>query len=110
MEFNTDRLGALMGLGAGLVLSGLTQTGAAKAAAGPSLEPAGATSLKQLTQTLAAMPRRRDFKTRPMIPDNPDVWDAAALNAVETRFRLPPDQIERYVAGFIAEVSSVKTS
>jgi intracellular sulfur oxidation DsrE/DsrF family protein len=28
------------------------------------------------------MPRRRDFKTRPMIPDNPEVWDAAALNAV----------------------------
>jgi hypothetical protein len=33
-------------------------------AAEPSLEPAGATSLNQLTQTLAAMPRRRDFKTR----------------------------------------------
>jgi intracellular sulfur oxidation DsrE/DsrF family protein len=81
-EFNTNRRGALVGLGAGLVLSGLTQTGAANAAAGPSLEPAGATSLRQLTQTLAAMPRRRDFKTRPMIPDNPDVWDAAALNAV----------------------------
>ena len=82
MEFNADRRGALMGLGAGLVLSGLTQTGNANAAIGPSLEPAGATSLKQLTQTLAATPRRRDFKTRPMIPDNPDVWDAAALNAV----------------------------
>jgi hypothetical protein len=82
MESRTDRRVALIGLGAGLVLSGLTQTGAANAAAGPSLEPAGATSLRQLTQTLAAMPRRRDFKTRPMIPDNPDVWDAAALNAV----------------------------
>ena len=35
MEFNTDRRGALMGLGAGLVLSGLTQTGAANAVAGP---------------------------------------------------------------------------
>src|SRR5262249_39567360 len=63
------------------VLSGLTQTGNANAAIGPSLEPAGATSLKQLTQTLAAMPRRRDFKTRPMIPDNPAVWDAAAPDA-----------------------------
>ena len=80
MEFNTDRRGALMGLGAGLVLSGLTQT--ANAAVGPSLEPDAATSLKQLTQTLAAMPRRRDFRTRPMIPDNADLWDAAALNAV----------------------------
>jgi intracellular sulfur oxidation DsrE/DsrF family protein len=80
MEFNSYRRGALMGLGPGLVLSGLAQS--ANAATGPSLEPAGATSLKQLTQTLAAMPRRRDFKTRPMIPDNPDVWDAAALDAV----------------------------
>jgi hypothetical protein len=82
MESRTDRRAALMGLGAGLVLSGLTQTGTANAAVGPSLEPEGAMSLKQLTQTLAAMPRRRDFNTRPMIPDNPDLWDAAALNAV----------------------------
>ena len=82
MESRTDRRAALMSLGAGLVLSGLTQTDTANAAAGPSLEPEGATSLKQLTQALAAIPRRRDFKTRPMIPDNPDLWDAAALNAV----------------------------
>src|SRR5215470_1711494 len=82
MKFETDRRGALMGLGAGLVLSGLTQTGTVNAASGPSLEPVGATSLRQLTQTLAALPRRRDFKTRPMIPDSPEVWDAAALNAV----------------------------
>jgi aldehyde dehydrogenase (NAD+) len=47
---------------AGLVLSGLAQN--ASAATGPSLEPDGATSLKQLTQTLAAMPRRRRT-TRP---------------------------------------------
>jgi hypothetical protein len=73
-----------MSLGAGLVLSGLTQTGTTDAATGPSLEPAGETSLKQLTRNLAAISRRRDFKTRPMIPDNPDVWDAAALNAVLT--------------------------
>ena len=56
MESRTDRRAALMGLGAGLVLSGLTQTDTANAAAGPSLEPEGATSLKQLTQALAAMP------------------------------------------------------
>jgi hypothetical protein len=80
MEFSSRRRGALMGLGAGLVLSGLAQ--GASAAPGPSLEPAGATSPKQLTKTLAAIPRRRDFKTRPMILDKPDVWDAAALDAV----------------------------
>ena len=73
MKFEPDRRGALMSLGAGLVLSRLTQTDTANAAIGPSLEPVGATSLRQLTQTLAAMPRRRDFKTRPMIPDSPEV-------------------------------------
>jgi hypothetical protein len=34
MKFDTDRRGALIGLGTGLVLSGLTQGGAANAAAG----------------------------------------------------------------------------
>ena len=82
MTLDTDRRGVLMSLGAGLVISGLTQTGSADAATGPSLEPAGATSLKQLTRTLAGIPRRRDFKTRPMIPDDPGVWDAAALDVV----------------------------
>jgi hypothetical protein len=82
MKFDTDRRGALIGLGTGLVLSGLTQGGAANAAAGPALEPAGARSLQELTQALAGMPRRRDFKSRPMIADNPDLWDAGPLNAV----------------------------
>jgi hypothetical protein len=82
VKFDTHRRGALIGLGTGLMLSRLTQGGAANAAPGPTLEPAGATSLQELTRTLAAMPRRRDFKTRPMIADNPDLWDAAPLNAV----------------------------
>jgi hypothetical protein len=82
VKIDTDRRGALIGLGTGLMLSGLTQGGAAATAASPTLEPAGATSLHELTRVLAGMPRRRDFKTRPMIPDNPDLWDAAPLNAV----------------------------
>jgi hypothetical protein len=82
MTFDTDRRGALIGLGTGLMLSGLTQSSAANAAAGPTFEPAGAKSLQELTRTLAAMPRHRDYKTRPMIADNPDLWDAAPLNAV----------------------------
>ncbi len=81
MNFDTDRRGALFGLGAGVMLSGLTQN-TAHAAAGPTLEPTGATNLQDLSRTLAAMPRRRDFKTRPMIADDPQVWDAAPLNAV----------------------------
>jgi hypothetical protein len=82
MKFDTDRRGALIGLGTGLMLSGLTQNGAANAATGPTLEPSGAASLQELTRTLAGMPRRRDYKTRPMIADHPDLWDAAPLNAV----------------------------
>ena len=81
MKVSTDRRGALI-LSVGLVASGLAQAGAANAATDATLEPSGASNLHELSQILGGMPRRRDFKTRPMIPDNPDVWDAAALNAV----------------------------
>jgi hypothetical protein len=74
MKFDTDRRGALIGLGTGLVLTGLTQGGAANAAAGPTLEPAGAKGLQELTQALAAMGRRRDYKTRPK-----QAWDNTDL-------------------------------
>ena len=50
--------------------------------AAASLEPASAATLAALTARLAAAPRRRDFKTVPMILDNPDQWDSQALNEV----------------------------
>jgi len=81
MKFNTDRRDALIGLGAGLVVSGMVQ-GVANAAAEPTLEPAGASSLHDLTRKLAGMPRRRDFRTVPMILDKEDLWDEAPLAAV----------------------------
>jgi hypothetical protein len=81
MRFNTDRRDALIGIGAGLVVSGLAQAGTANAATGPSLEPA-AKNLHELSRSLAAMPRRRDFKTVPMICDKPDQWDEASFAAV----------------------------
>ena len=81
MRISTDRRSALI-LSVGLVASGLAQAGTANAATEATLEPSGASNLHDLSQTLRGMPRRRDFKTRPMIPDSPDVWDAAALNAV----------------------------
>jgi hypothetical protein len=64
MKLDTDRRGALFGLGAGLMLSGLTQN-AAHAVAGPTLEPAGATNLQELSRTLAGMPRRRISRAAP---------------------------------------------
>ena len=82
MKIRTDRRRALIGLSVGLMASGLAQGDAANAAPGATLEPSGANNLRDLSRALAAMPRRRDFATRPMIADNPDVWDAAPLNAV----------------------------
>ena len=38
--------------------------------------------LRSLMEQLAKAPRRRDFKTVPMILDTPDLWDAEALDAI----------------------------
>jgi hypothetical protein len=38
--------------------------------------------LGSLMEKLAKAPRRRDFKTVPMILDTPDLWDAEALDAI----------------------------
>ena len=82
MAVDNNRRDALFGLGTGLLVAGLAQGGPAAAAVDPTLEPTGAKSLQELSRMLASMPRRRDYKTRPMIPDNPDLWDAGPLNAV----------------------------
>jgi intracellular sulfur oxidation DsrE/DsrF family protein len=46
------------------------------------LVPQGATDLAELTKRLAAGPRRRDFKTVPMILNSRDQWDHEALSEV----------------------------
>jgi hypothetical protein len=48
----------------------------------PILAMPEAEELLSLMQRLAKAPRRRDFKTVPMILDTPDLWDAEALDAV----------------------------
>ena len=80
-EDKPGRREALQTLGGGLAVAGLALTSRSAAAAptSPSLIEAGATSLKTLTERLAAAPRRRDFKTVPMILDDPAQWDDAAL-------------------------------
>ena len=80
MEFSTDRRGALASIGAGLVMSGLAQ--AAHAAADTGVETTTGKNLRDFSNHLASIPRRRDYKTVPMIADKPDLWDAAALDAV----------------------------
>ena len=52
------------------------------AADGATMMPHGATHLDALMKRLAQAPRRRDFKTVPMILDHPEQWDYEALNEV----------------------------
>ncbi|HBK04442.1 MAG TPA: transcriptional initiation protein Tat [Acetobacteraceae bacterium] len=73
----TARRQSLKVIGLALVSAGLA--GGARA---ESLVPAGARTLEALTKRLASLPRRRDFKSLPMILDHRDQWDADALDAV----------------------------
>lgn len=46
------------------------------------LIPAGAADIARLSEQLAVAPRRRAYKTVPMILNNPEQWDHEALSAV----------------------------
>ena len=70
MSYDADRRLALKGLGAGLVTAGLVAGGSAQAAGEAALAPPGARTLHDLTERLAVIPRRRDYKTVPMILDS----------------------------------------
>ncbi len=76
----TPRRHSLKGLGVALAAAGLAT--AAQASPSAPLVPKGAATLDALSVHLAQAPRRRDFKTVPMILDNRDQWDAVALDAV----------------------------
>jgi hypothetical protein len=54
----------------------------AAAAVGSALTPPGAPYLEELKRRLAQAPRRRDFKTVPMILNHPEQWDHEALTEV----------------------------
>jgi hypothetical protein len=54
---------------------------AAHAAASAGVETSAGTNLRDFSNHLASIPRR-DYTTVPMIADRPDLWDAAALDAV----------------------------
>ncbi|MBY0251045.1 MAG: transcriptional initiation protein Tat, partial [Methylobacterium organophilum] len=86
MTFKTGRRGALqiLGLAAGAA-GGTALTPAAARAASPDKPPlveAGAGDLRALMERLAKAPRRRDFKTVPMILTKPEEWDHEALTEV----------------------------
>lgn len=85
MHFIPGRRHAMRSLGLGLtagmatLAAGPTST---RAAATPSLLPIGARSLRELTARLSAAPRRRGFKTVPLVLTRDDQWDHEALSEV----------------------------
>jgi len=86
---------ALMTMGLGMVAGTASvaalHDGTARAAE-PSLVPPEAESLEEFTARLGRAPRRRDFKTVPMILSDPDQWDHAALSEV-IAYRGAPKQV-----------------
>ncbi len=85
------RRDAILAMGLGLA-AGLAGTEAAHAeAAKPMTLPAGADTLAALAARLAKAPRRRDFKTVPMILTDKNFWDHEALAEV-LAYRAGPKQ------------------
>ena len=76
----------------GALAAAAGQAAPSQAAVAPDLAPAGATRLKVLLERLAKAPRRRDFKSVPMILTDPDQWDHAALLEVVS-YRSGPKQL-----------------
>lgn len=85
MTATTDRRTALQTLGVTFAAGGAsllaTKAPAAESPAN-SLLPQGAKVLTELTQRLASAPRRRDFKTVPMILNDKEQWDHEALSEI----------------------------
>ena len=81
MAEQTGRRQALRGLGVAAAGATMLAAGRAQAAVTERL-PTGASTLADLGQHLAKAPRRRDYKTVPMILDDEDQWDADALREV----------------------------
>ena len=95
MKAAPGRRSALKAMGLGVVAgaAGLAALNDAVAnAAESSLLPADAKSLNELTARLSRAPRRRDFKKVPMILNDPDEWDHAALSEVIS-YRGAPKQV-----------------
>jgi len=82
MAIDTGRRTALLGFGS--LALGATAVAASPAGAATSVRliPQGADALSQLAARLQEAPRRRDFKTVPMIVSHPDFWDDIALKEV----------------------------
>ena len=71
-----------LGFAAGAIGLVLERIASAEAALLPGLTPRDAGKLHALMQRLARAPRRRDFKSAPMILTNPEQWDHEALSEI----------------------------
>ena len=92
MSVDTGRRNALLGFSSVALGVAALAAGPAHAEAGSSLVPQGAHALPELMERLRKAPRRRDFKTVPMILDHPDLWDDTALKEV-IAYRGTPQQV-----------------
>jgi hypothetical protein len=92
MTHNPDRRIAILGLAAAAGTAALGSKSAKAAKASSASRPGGAATLKALHERLNVAPRRRDFKTVPMILENEDYWDHEAL-AELIAYRGGPKQI-----------------
>jgi hypothetical protein len=83
MTIISSRRIAIQTLGLGFAASAIglviERTAGALPALSPALTPGDAGQLNTLMQRLAKAPRRRDFKSVPMILTNPEQWDHEAL-------------------------------
>jgi hypothetical protein len=82
MTIDNVRRGALIGLGAFAVGAAGLAAAPSHAATAERIIPPGAHELSDLMRRLRSAPRRRDFKTVPMILDRPDFWDDEALKEI----------------------------
>jgi intracellular sulfur oxidation DsrE/DsrF family protein len=79
---HVGRRSALLSFGSAAVGVALFGGEAGRATAGESPISLAAGELRDFVARLGKAPRRRDFKTVPMILDDPDLWDGAALDEV----------------------------
>jgi hypothetical protein len=82
MFVDTGRRNALLGLCSVVLGTAALTAGSAHAEAGSGAVPQGAQALPELMERLRQAPRRRDFKTVPMILDHADQWDDTTLKDV----------------------------
>jgi hypothetical protein len=82
MSVDTGRRNALLGFSSVVLCAAALTAGPAHAEAGSSVVPQGAHALPELMERLRRAPRRRNFKTVPMILDHPHLWDDTALKEV----------------------------